>query len=227
VKAVCLALFLLLARVPARGEPVQDLLARTRQRVIEFLDEFSDVKCTEQVTQEKLKADGKVELREQSTFDYLVLMTSSGGELNLNESRLPVHEVAGKNRKNLPLLVSNGFATLFLVFHPYYASGFEFTDLGEETAGGVRLRKIGFHHVHDMRTPLALALRGREFPLDPEGEAWIDPPNRCHHPHVRQHRKGPRRHRAETDAVGHWVCSRDLPRQERNVLVPTPGQRRS
>ena len=39
------------------------------------------------------------------------------------------------------MLVSNGFATLFLVFHPYYSSGFEFTDLGEDEIGGESFTK--------------------------------------------------------------------------------------
>src|SRR5215471_11844267 len=172
---VAVLIFVVRASVPATADTMGELLARTQEHTEKFLDEFSDVKCTEQVTQEKLKPDGKVELRERSTFDYLVLMSSTGGDLNLNESRLPVHEAAARNKKNLPLLVSNGFATLFLVFHPYYAASFEFTDLGEEPVAGNRLRKVGFRHIHDTRTPLALALRGREFALEPSGLAWIDP----------------------------------------------------
>jgi len=78
-------------------------------------------------------------------------------------------------KKNMSLLVSNGFATLFLVFHPYYANSFEFTDLGAEDLNGHTLEKIQFQHVRNMRSPAALALRGREFPLELSGTAWIDP----------------------------------------------------
>jgi hypothetical protein len=72
-------------------------------------------------------------------------------------------------------LVSNGFATLFLVFHPYYSGAFRFTDLGQETIDGHLLQKIQFEHVRGLRTPAALALRGREYPLELTGTAWIDP----------------------------------------------------
>jgi hypothetical protein len=72
------------------------------------------------------------------------------------------------------MLVSNGFATLFLVFHPYYQNSFQFTDLAPETVDGRTLEKIEFHHVRNMRSPAALALRGREFPLELSGTAWID-----------------------------------------------------
>jgi hypothetical protein len=73
------------------------------------------------------------------------------------------------------MLVSNGFATLFLVFHPYYFRSFEFADLGPEMLDGRPVEKVKFRHVRGMRSPAALALRGREFPLELGGTAWIDP----------------------------------------------------
>jgi hypothetical protein len=151
-----------------------DLLNRTADQTAVFLDQFSDVKCTEQVLQEKLGKDDKVERKENSTYDYLVILTNSGGELNLSESRLPVHE-AKRDRKNTSMLLSNGFATLFLVFHPYYSAAFTFTLAGEELLDGRMLEKVSFQHVPGMKSPAALALRGREYPLELSGTAWIDP----------------------------------------------------
>jgi hypothetical protein len=149
-------------------------LTRTSQQVSSYLDQLSDVKCTEQVTQEKLGKDGKVEQKEESAYDYLVILTTSGGELSLDESRLVVHE-AKPDRKNTSMLVSNGFATLFLVFHPYYADSFRFTALEDDVVAGRSLSKVRFQHVRGTRSPAALALRGREYPLDLSGTAWIDP----------------------------------------------------
>lgn len=156
------------------AERLNDLLTRTANQTSVFLDQFSDVKCTEQVRQEKLGKDDKVELKEDSTYDYLVILTSAGGELNLSESRIPVR-VAKRDRKNTSMLLSNGFATLFLVFHPYYAEAFKFTLAGEEVVGGRMLEKVSFEHVPGMKSPAALALRGREYPLELSGTAWIDP----------------------------------------------------
>jgi hypothetical protein len=167
----------LLITRPACAESLQDLLARTSQQVLTLVDQFSQVKCTEQVTQEKFRKDGKTEFKEESTYDYLVILTNAGGELTLDESRLPLHQAKSDSRKNLSLLVSNGFATLFLVFHPFYENSFEFTDRGSEMVNGRSLEKIEFRHVHNMRSPAALALRGREFPLELRGAAWIDAQN--------------------------------------------------
>jgi hypothetical protein len=161
------------AEAPALPNNLDDLLARTNAQVTGFLDQFSEVKCTERVDQEKIGNDGKVELKEESTYDYLVILTNPGGELSLAESRLPVHE-AKQDKKNRPLLVSNGFATLFLVFHPYYAQSFKFALLPDETLDGHRFSKISFEHIPGTPSPAALALRSREYPLELSGTAWID-----------------------------------------------------
>lgn len=156
------------------SQNLTELLNRTRAQTSAFLDEFSNVKCTEHVRQEKLSKDNKVVLNEESTYDYLVILTNTAGELNLAESRLPVHE-AKPDRKNTSMLLSNGFATLFLLFHPSYAEAFHFALDGEEVIGGRTLEKVKFRHVMGMKSPAALALRGREYPLELSGTAWIDP----------------------------------------------------
>jgi hypothetical protein len=163
---------------PESGAPearhLNSVLERTAEQTSVFLSQFSDVKCTEQVRQEKLGKDNKVELKEESSYDYLVILNNTGGELNLSESRIPIHE-AKKDRKNTSMLLSNGFATLFLVFHPIYANAFRFTLAGQDMIAGRRLEKINFQHIAGMKSPAALALRGREYPLELAGTAWIDP----------------------------------------------------
>src|SRR5215467_12760039 len=103
-----------------------------------------------------------------------MILGNQGGELTLSESRLPVHE-AKKDRKNTSMLLSNGFATLFLVFHPLYADAFKFSSTGQEEIGGRILEKVNFRHIPGMKSPAALALRGREYPLELQGTAWIEP----------------------------------------------------
>ena len=157
------------------AERLQGLLQRMGDQMTSYVEKFSDVKCTELVTQEKFKNDtsNKVELKEQSSYDYLVILTNTGGDLNLSESRLEVKE-AKTDKKNRSMLVSNGFATLFLVFHPMYANSFVFTPMEDEVVNGRRLTKIGFKHIPGTKTPAALALRGKEYPLELSGVAWVD-----------------------------------------------------
>jgi hypothetical protein len=151
------------------------LLQRTGGVMSEYVERFSDVRCSEKVIQQKFRNNGseKVDLKEESSYDYLVILSNNGGELSLSESRLAVHE-AKADKKNRSMLVSNGFATLFLVFHPLYANSFEFSYAGEEVVDGHRVTKVAFQHIRGTRSPAALALRGREYPLELSGTAWID-----------------------------------------------------
>ncbi len=73
------------------------------------------------------------------------------------------------------MLISNGFSTLFLIFHPYYIGGFRFERDGEEMVGGRTLERVKFAAIPGARTPAALAIRGREYPLPLAGRAWLDP----------------------------------------------------
>src|SRR5215469_15914875 len=161
----------------AQDKNLDELLSRTSREVSSFVEQFSEVKCSEHVLQEKLGEHNKVERKAESTFDYLVILTNSGGELGLNESRVAVHEAALGNRKKevAPLLISNGFATLFLIFHPYYSGSFQFAAVGSDVIAGKPLTKIHFDHVPNSKSVVALAVRGREYPLELSGTAWIDP----------------------------------------------------
>lgn len=152
-----------------------ELLGRTGQRVASYLDDLSETNCTEHVLQEKLGASGKVVEKEESSFNYLIMLSDAGGELNLVESRLASEKGKKAKKPRRPLLVSNGFATLFLMFHPFYASGFQFSSAGDENVEGRTLSKVRFEHIPGTRSPAALAVRGREYPLDLAGTAWVDP----------------------------------------------------
>lgn len=167
----------------AQDAALDQLLDRASKQVSGFVEQFSDVKCTEHVTQEKLGENDKVLRRAESTYDYLVILSNVGGELTLDESRLEVTDPKQakkekkdkeKNQSN-PLLVSNGFATLFLIFHPYYSNSFQFNSLGNEMVNGRRLAKVHFEHIRNTRSVAALAVRGREYPLELSGIAWLDP----------------------------------------------------
>jgi hypothetical protein len=137
-----------------------------------FVEQFSGVKCTERVSQSKLGNKGRVESKTDSVFDYLALLQAANGELTVNESRLEQSQTTP--RGNSSLLVSNGFATLLMVFHPYYRTGFDFELLPEITVSGRVQQRVKFRHLPGAPSPTVLLLRGREYPLDLLGEAWID-----------------------------------------------------
>jgi hypothetical protein len=148
---------------------------RASRQVTGFLEQMSDVKCSEHVTQLKLDKNGHVTYGENSSFDYLVMVQGSGDEFLLNESRLADAHNQQRNKKNVPLLITNGFSMLMLIFHSYYRNSFEFEAMPDEIIAGYRMAQIRFTHIPGTRTPAALAVRGREFPLELTGTAWIEP----------------------------------------------------
>jgi hypothetical protein len=179
--AVC---FCLSAFAVAQDSSLEAVLAKTSKHVSGFVEQFSEVKCTEHVTQEKLGENAKVERKAESTFDYLVILSNASGELTLDESRLAIQDPRQNKKREkkekekdqtTPLLISNGFATLFLIFHPYYSGSFQFTPAGDELINGKKFTRVHFQHVRNTRSVAALAVRGRDYPLDLSGVAWIDP----------------------------------------------------
>lgn len=144
---------------------------QAQQQVVEYLGKLGDLRCTEDVEQRKLKPNGNTEISARSQYDYFLLMEGSEDNFQLSESRL---ELGGTTSKHIPLLLSNGFSTLLLVFHPYYRNSFDFTSGRTELLNGRSVIPVQFAHIPGTRTPAALALRGREFPLEFKGTAWLD-----------------------------------------------------
>lgn len=171
--AALLAICIFGPAASADTSPLQALLDRASSNVSTFLDTISEVNCTEHLTQEKIADNGKTIEKHESAFDYLVLLSNTGGELSLVESRV----AAGSNKDadKAPLLVSNGFSMMLLVFHPYYSSAFQFSLANGDTDSEDGLVEVHFLHIPGARSPAALALRGREYPLEISGTAWIDP----------------------------------------------------
>jgi hypothetical protein len=175
MNAMAMLLFALSLSESSTPPALENMLALTAKSVERFWQQFSTVNCTEVVTQVKLGKEGKVVYRHDSTFDYLVLLNLQADDLSVEESRI-LQKEEGKSA-NLPLLMTSGFSTMLLIFHPYYQGSFEYLRLDDEIAGGRRLVRISFRHLHGTRSTSALRLRDRDYPLDLEGTAWINPDN--------------------------------------------------
>lgn len=157
----------------AQSQATNAAVDLAQQQITTYLEKLADFHCTESVTQQKLSPNGHVEATERAKYDYLIMMNGNGDEFELNESRIASPGAESKQTQ-LPMLVTNGVATVLLVFHPYYRNSFTFDAGAEEVVGGRPAIPIHFAHIAGRRTPAALALRGREYPLELEGTAWID-----------------------------------------------------
>lgn len=160
------------SRAAGGGPPLPTVLDHVAQQVSNFWNYFPAVTCTEQVTQDKLRDKGKPLFEQRTSYDYLILLHSSGTEISVDESRIEKGQKATKGKASL--LLTDGFAILALIFHPIYQSSFQFKELADETQDGRRLIRIEFHHVAGSPSPSVLRLHEREYPLQWQGVAWID-----------------------------------------------------
>ena len=172
--AAAMVLLLPCAVLGQQSPALAATLDRASRQVTTFLEKMSDVKCTEEVTQLKLTRNGHPEYSESGTYDYLIMLQGGSDDFLLNESRLALNHQR-KHTQTRPLLITNGFSTLFLIFHPYYVHSFRFEIAPDAALGGRQMQRVKFTHIPGTRTPAALAVRGREYPLELTGTAWIDP----------------------------------------------------
>jgi hypothetical protein len=165
-------LALLSATAADIGVSNNDLLRRTALSVASFWDELQAVDCVETVDQQKLNPNGKPIFRQQTEFDYIAILQLTGNDLIVDESRTLVR--APKNENKLPMLITNGFSTFELIFHPFYQGAYEFSAPETVQVEGKELLQIKFRHVHGARSPSVLRLRQREYPVEWQGTAWIE-----------------------------------------------------
>jgi hypothetical protein len=154
---------------------LEQLLEQAGKRLVQFGEVYSEVTCTETVSQMKLNLHGKVILQRKATYDSLFLLQQSGSDLGVEESKLPIGKMKKEKEEGKPLLVTNGFSVLLLIFHPDYQRSFEFSLAGKEVLDGKTVLCVRFQHLRGTRSPSALQLRGRDYPLEWQGMAWIDP----------------------------------------------------
>ena len=166
----------LVAWLAAQAAPLLttvELLRRTGTSVEEFWSQFGAVNCVETVEQEKLASSGKVVRRQQSQFDYLAVLQITGTDFLVDESRIPIAEAKPSNGP--AMMITRGFSTFEFVFHPFFQGGFEYSAPEHVQADGKELLLVRFQHVHGARSPSVLRLGSREYPLDWQGTAWIEP----------------------------------------------------
>ena len=152
---------------------LDEVLRRTGRAVESFEQEFSAINCTEEVSQVKLGPNGKPLIHQDSAFDYLVMIHAAPDDLTVEESRRET-KTPGEEKKKLPLLVSDGFSTLLLVFHPFFQNSFEYAPPEPDVLDGRKVLKVKFRQIHGARALSELQLRGHDFPLEWQGTAWID-----------------------------------------------------
>ena len=135
-----------------------------------FWQEFTAVQCKERLSQTKLKPDGKVLETHSQEFDYVAFLKSTSRGLLVEESR--VSRDGSGTEKNERLLVTSGFPTFLLLFHPEFRDRFELTEIS--ATPGDTARRIAFKSKAGPDSMSALKLRDHVYPILWKGTATID-----------------------------------------------------
>jgi hypothetical protein len=144
-----------------------------RQSVTKYFEQAANVVCAESVSQGIVNPNGKIGYREDSAFEYQLLVDTKTGSLRLTESRET--RKASFRDPARTLLITNGFTSMLLIVHPDYQDSYAFEPAGEEIVDGAAAFKINFKPVPGGSSPAALQLRGQNYPLPLSGSLWIDP----------------------------------------------------
>jgi tetratricopeptide (TPR) repeat protein len=113
------------------------ILANTGKAVEAFFTNFPNTISVEQIHEERLGKDGKVKDSLDQKFQYLLLARPERWGLGLEEFRTDSHgERAGPTGLNAGLMLTSGFASASLLFHPAYQRGADFRYLGHQTLNG-------------------------------------------------------------------------------------------
>jgi hypothetical protein len=167
-----------LAKIQFSGsqEPLNTLLPKVAENVETFFRDFPNTASTERVRRERLRNIGTFEDRIDEKFNYIALLRPEGSGEFLREDRSSPDGKPADSRK-MPggSLITSGFASISLMFHPKFLSHANFRYLGFLGSNP------GSHMVAFAQKPAGLGLsgsfeaEGRSGHILQQGLAWVDP----------------------------------------------------
>jgi hypothetical protein len=149
----------------------ENTIDRASRAAETFWQQFTAVQGKERVAQSKLKADGKPAETHIEEFDYLAFLTATNRGLSVEESR--VSRAKTVEEKRTQLLITSGFPTFLLMFHPEFRDRFDFAELPANSGNAVR--RITFSLKRGAQSLSGLKLKDRVYAIPWKGTAMLDP----------------------------------------------------
>lgn len=121
------------------------ILQNTGENVESFFNNFQNTVSIEQIREERLAKDGKIKGSLEQKFQYLLLTRPEARGLGLREFRTDFqgNETAPAGLDS-GLMLTSGFASASLLFHPTYQSGATFRYLGRQPMKGKECYVVAF-----------------------------------------------------------------------------------
>jgi len=144
-----------------------------------FFKNFPNTVSVERVHQERLGKDGKVAHSLDQDFQYLLLARPEKWGVGIEEDRATSQgERSALSGYDQGLMLTAGFASVSLLFHPAYQSGASFRYLGRQPLEGKDLYVIAFaQNPKTARTEERFSTDEGSALVLTQGVAWIDPTN--------------------------------------------------
>ncbi len=166
-------------RLASNQDELGVVLKNVGEGVESFFKNFPNTVSLEQVHQELLGKNGKVASSLDQDFQYLLLAQPGQGDVEIEEHRTTAQ---GESRTlgglDKGLMLTEGFASVSLFFHPAYQNGAGFRYLGRQSLQGKDLHVIAFAQIpKTARATERFRTSGGSTLILFQGVAWIDPTN--------------------------------------------------
>jgi hypothetical protein len=160
----------------ANQDELPTILARTGADVQAFFQNFSNTISEEQVREARLGKKGETKDALEEKFQYLLLTRPESWGVGLEEYRTDKNgDRTGSKGLNAGLMLTSGFASASLVFHPSYQSGASFRLLGQQVLEGHRCYAVAFAQRPEKAQIVERFNTDRDSVLVLfQGVAWID-----------------------------------------------------
>ena len=175
----------LLTRVPelkglqpaATEDEFAPILRSVREGVQSLFRDFPNTSSLEEITLENLNSAGKARDSIHHKYQYLMLPQFDESGVGIKEFRTDLGGTnAGPQGSAAQHMITEGFASQSLAFHPAYQAGSSFRYLGRQQMGGVTAYAVAFAQKPEKATLLtSFRTRDRATTLLSQGVAWIDP----------------------------------------------------
>ncbi|MGO9269366.1 MAG: tetratricopeptide repeat protein [Terriglobia bacterium] len=154
------------------------ILQKTGDNVRSFFTGFQNTVSTEQIHQERLAKDGKIKDSVDQRFQYLLLTRPEAWGLGLQEFRTDLKGKEMAPTGTSGLMLTSGFASESLFFHPAYQSGATFRYLGLGSVKGRECYVVAFAQKPEKAQMMErFNSNGESVLLLHQGLAWIDKEN--------------------------------------------------
>jgi tetratricopeptide (TPR) repeat protein len=159
--------------------PLASILDEVGKRVADSFRDFPNTVSVEQVHQEKLQRRGKIAGSQDQEFNYLWLMEPDPTGPGITEYRA---DKAGGTATQKGLddgyMLTSGFTSAALKFHPFYRGDAQFRYLGRQKSDGKEYYVVAFaQYPGKARIGGAFRVNGAPKSTYFQGLAWIDTEN--------------------------------------------------